>query len=515
MAAVSTPSGKVGFGSISAASSRRLAVERPSTAGGSGVGRRLTAAVLVALLLLSGLLLMGWGPADPGDRTLTQRWQSGEPAYVPNDAVISAAWWLPREPGGGVRADEPPAWTLAKRGARVGIDTLRRLGAPTQDWEPARVVSAWSIGLTWAMVVWIAWSLGGARAGWFAGLVALAVPGLAALGREPHPASLSVMASATAIAAAMWAVRPLRPAPGLGRQAIGWGLCGLAAGATALTAGAVGAWALVWPIGVAIGLSPGRIGHGLGMIASSLVAALIVLPWALTIAVVDPALVARWWSGELAGLSGAGGHWPWLGGASAAVEVMGWAALVTVPWTAWVLVALAQPFSTSSQAIRGRLMVAWAGLLGVAVGLMLVPGALSVRLALALAPMAVLLGMTFDGYVGESAEGRLPRLWRWGALAHGLLLPTASAGLLVYALFEPWLIQRGVLTEAWFRPLPAWRWWVTGGLLLTLAVIALVEAWAGRVRRAVLLWVCWVVAGLAGCLPAAAGRSVMVFMYPP
>ncbi|MEM6756305.1 MAG: hypothetical protein AAF586_03990 [Planctomycetota bacterium] len=492
-----------------------MAAERPSGAGGGRVGRRFTAALLALLLLLAGLLLMGWGPSDPGERELTQRWRSGTPVYVPRDAAVDAAWWLPRTPGGGVRADEPPAWTLAERGARAVVSRLDRLGVPARGWEPARVVSAWSIGLTWAMVMWIGWSLGGARAGWFAGLVALAVPGLAALGREPHPASLAVVASVSSIAAAMWAIRPMRPAPGVGRQAIGWGLCGLAAGLSVLTAGVVGAWAVAWPIGVAIVLSPGRIGHTLGMIAASLVTALIVLPWALTIAVVDPSLVGRWWSGELAGLSEAGAAWPWRAGMATALEAGGWVALLTLPWTVWVVVSLAQPFSTSSNAARGRLMVAWAGLLGVWLGLLVAPGAVSIRLALALPAMAVLLGMTFDGYVSESEEGRLPRLWRGGAWVHGLLLPAASVGLLAYALIEPWLVQRGVLTEAWLRPLPVWRWWVTGGLLLTLAIIAMVEAWAGRVRRAVLLWVCWVVAGLAGCLPAAAGRTAMVFMYPP
>ncbi|MEM9251615.1 MAG: hypothetical protein AAGB29_04625 [Planctomycetota bacterium] len=472
------------------------------------------AAAVVALLVLSGLLLLGWGGSGVDDPARTPGWDLGEASYVPDDSVIAAAWWLPRDATGGVRADEPPAWTLAKSGAGVAMRWLASYGVPTGDWEAARLVSSWSIGLTWATAMWIGWSLGGARSGWFAGLIALALPGLAALGRAPHPASLTVLATACATASAMWAVRPMRPAPGLGRQALGWALCGLSGGVAVLAGGVLGAWAVAWAVGVAIALSPGRIGHGLGMIAAGLVAALIALPWTLTIAVVDPALVTRWWSGELAGLTALGGDWPWHDAASWATGVLRWAALLTLPWTVWAAVALVQPFSTSSGAVRGRLLVMVAVLLGLWGGLVLLPGAVSIRLALTLTPLAVLLGMTFDRYVAESEEGRLPRLWRVGALAHGLLLPAASVGLMAYALSEPWLAQRDLITEAWLRPMPLWRWWVTGGLLLTVAVVALVEAWAGRVRRAVLLWVCWVVSALAGCLPAAAGRSVMVFMYP-
>jgi len=472
----------------------------------------LTAGLVAVVLMLSGIVLMGWGPADPGDRALTQRWQRGEASYVSGEGVVSAAWWLPREAGGGVRADEPASWTAAVRLAESGIELLKGWGVPTAGWEGARLVSAWSIGLTWAMVMWVGWSLCGARAGWLSGLVGLALPGLAALGRESHPASLWVVATAAAVAGGMWAVRPMRPAAGVGRQAAGWGLCGFAGGVAVLTGGAMGAWAVLWPMAMAIGLSPGRVGHALGLVASVMLGTLMVLPWALTMSMADPGVVERWWSGELAGLTAAGRGG--VSGIGLEARWLWWLLLVTLPWVVWVAVSLVQPFSTSSKVVRGRLMVAWAGLLGTWAGLLLAPGAESLRLSVSLMWVAVLLGATLDLYVGESLGGRLPRLWRWGALGHGLLLPAVSVGLLVYGLSERWLVGRGLVAGPVFEEVAAWRWWTTGGLMLTVAVMALAEAWVGRVRRAALLWVCWVVVGMAGCLPAAAGRAVMVFMYP-
>jgi hypothetical protein len=271
-------------------------------------------------------------------------------------------------------------------------------------------------------------------------------------------------------------------------------------------------WAVALPTLIAIGLSPGRMSHLLGWVAAGMVSALLALPWALTMAMVDGSVVRRWWSGELAGLTRTGA-WGVSGLGVEAVWV-GWLALVTLPWTLWVVVSLVQPFSASSRVMRGRLMVAWASLLGSWAGLLLLPGAASVRLAGSLVWVAVLLGATFDRYVGESEESRLPRLWRIGLWGHGLALPVASVVLVMWGLTERGLVSQGLLSGAVFGEVAAWRWWTTGGLLMLVAVMAMAEAWAGRVRRAALLWVCWVVVGMAGTLPAAAGRGVMVFMYP-
>lgn len=469
------------------------------------------------VLVAAGLMLLrpepGAATLNPAPTPLTDRWLKPGPPAVAEGSVVDAAWWLPRD-SHGVRVDEPPAWTMAKTIAEFAIGGLDRAGLPVSGFSAPHAVTAWCIGWTWAMVMWWAWSLSGPRAGWLAGLIALALPGFAALGREAHPAALWVGASAAASAAGIWAIRPMRPSPGLTRQAAGWVLCGLATGFACLTAGALGLAVVAWPLAVAIVLSPGRLSHGLGMAAAALVAALLVLPWVLTMSTVDPAAVARWWTGELAGLTDGAvpmGQW----GSVRAISGMSWAALITLPWVAWVVVAWIQPFSTSSGVARGRLLVAWATVVGLGAAFVLLPAAESLRWAGWLAGVAVMLGVTFDRMFGEVEEGRRPRMWRLGSAVHGLALPIASVALLTLGLAEAWLVQRGWLVGRVFTEVGAWRWWVTGSLLIVLSVVALLEAWALSPRRAVLLWVCWVVVAMVGVLPAISGRPAIVFMYPP
>ncbi|MEM1213419.1 MAG: hypothetical protein AAGI68_14120 [Planctomycetota bacterium] len=403
-----------------------------------------------------------------------------------------------------------------------------------------RLVGVVAALLVVASAYWAGLSVGGLLTAGLSGLIAAAMPALVWRSVTVGPGVVVAAWVGLAVASALWASRPLRPTPALGRQALGWLLCGSALGAAVLSAGPRAALLVVVPLFLMIVLVPGRVGHMLGLLAALCVATLCVTPWALEVHQQDPLVWESWvselrpegWSwvsDQLAGLLGteptgvaedAQGT-AWLAGWG---WRMGWAAVLLGLWVLWLPAGVAQAFSTSSSAKRAaglndltervaplavarrRMLLGWLWtastltlVLGFPVGELAESRAFGparegvVAVLPLVASMAVLLGATFRQFHDLSAEGRHARLWRWtrwgssaGVVGLSVVLPLACWR-------QDDLIAWGWLDRPWVEPMH-WAYAAGGGVaMLAVAVGAARFAQGHHPARAVGGWCLWVV----------------------
>ncbi len=356
----------------------------------------------------------------------------------------------------------------------------------------ARLVSVGLALLTVASVFWAGYSIGTLKTGLFAALVCLANPVFlydARLGTGDAAQLGFVM---FAIAAALWAIRPLRPSAPVIRQGIGWGLCGLSIGLAVLCAGPIAAaWTLA-PILLILLLCPHRISHALGLIAALLLAGLMLIPWAVHVHEMDPQAWSGFFDPFVHGHP-ADDYWAHAeyGGR---VTVLLLAA--AMPWTLWLVAALLQPFSTSSTGARSRMFLGWGWFVIVGVLVLLTPptgpGVSDVLILLPV--MAVLTGQLFRQLSDLSSEGRHARLWRalrWPQLgmffAVSLALP---AGLM----FQDAMATHGFLPNPMVAPMH-WTYWAgAAAVLLLLTGLSLRFAVEQHPGRTLIVWAAWVLA---------------------
>ncbi|MEM6553592.1 MAG: hypothetical protein AAF750_15860 [Planctomycetota bacterium] len=391
-----------------------------------------------------------------------------------------------------------------------------------------------------ASAFWAGLSVGGLLTAGLSGLIAGAMPALVWRSVTIGPGVVVAAWVGLSLASALWASRPLRPTPALGRQAVGWLVCGGALGAAVLSAGPRAALLVVVPLFLMIVLVPGRVGHTLGLLAALCVATLCVTPWALEVHQQDPAVWESWVMGlrpegwdwvreRLAAVTGTqpagtvaaeGTELAWLEGWGWRA---GWAAVLLGLWVLWLPAGAAQAFSTSSRRTLGvggegdlraspmavarrRMLLGWlwtvstlALVLGFPVGEGVVAG-----LPLVTA-VSVLLGATFRQFHDLSAEGRHARLWRWTRW-------TPSAGLVVLSVALPlacWrqdeLLEWGWLDRAWVEPMH-WAYAAGGGVaMLAVSVGAARFAQGHHPARAVGGLCLWVVLTTALAWPVVVG----------
>ena len=377
---------------------------------------------------------------------------------------------------------------------RLALDTM---ATPTADVDDlVAVVRRVSVGmalLTVAAVFWCGFSLGGQRAGALAALVLASNPWFIFHARLATPAIFHCGWAMLSVAAALWAIRPLKPSATPERQLIGWLICGLALGATTLTAGSLAAITVVVPILLLLLLCENRVGHLMGLLAAMFMGVLAVLPWVLYAHDQVPDIWEHW----LANISLGSGQ----AQASAWAEVGRRAAILALavaPWTVWYIAAAAQPFSTSSKGQRIRLLLGGVWFFAVALALLAMPeGGRPSHVLPALAPAAVLLGQLFSYYADRASTGRYVRLWRWLRWPHLLLLIAASVGV-------PMLL----FTGDWMELPATWRQWpadanewivvtIVAVPLLVLVALSARWAWKHYPAKALILWALWSVAVMA------------------
>ncbi len=404
----------------------------------------------------------------------------------------SPEYWLPQH-AGLVSTETPPAalWT------HVISFRLAQLTTPEPTPEDrllwARGASVLAGVLALAAVFWAGHSLAGSPGAGIAGLLCVASPLYLWHARQATPTMLYLAGWTLAIAAALWALRPLRPAPSAARQATGWILCGLA---TALAVLAVGPGAFLsvgLPILLFVFLCPNRISHLLGWFTALLIACLFLTPWAIftikqtresvldDISIFIPA------------------HWASL----RQLAAIGWERALYVPlslgpWFLWIAGAVAQPFSASAAGVRVRMFLGWSAF---AVAILVTLGAHELEwwscLAVCVPASALLLAQLMTHYSDLAEVGRYPRSWRLIVWPHAILLTLAPLGV-AWALFTPDILAQPI--EPWSPTDPGIAIAIAvSGLLL--AMVAARYATLDDPRKAMTAWALVICVIMLGVIP--------------
>jgi 4-amino-4-deoxy-L-arabinose transferase-like glycosyltransferase len=354
---------------------------------------------------------------------------------------------------------------------------------------------------------WAGLSIGGLRAALLAALTAASLPLVVVESRLAGAPIATAAFVMLAIASALWAVRPLRSNPGVVRQVIGWSTCGLSLAMAALILGPGAIPVTLLPILVILLMSPGRVGHLLGLLAAVCLAALSIVPWAAFVHDADPE-TWRWW----------GWAWInttyWLDGEAAPLGVtlgkrLATLTVATLPWTLWLLASVMQPFSASSGGSRRRLFVGWGWWLTLTVLYLAAPAVgAAVYLLIALPAAGVMLGLVFDQFAEQCDAGRYPRIWRFVRWPQMLLLLAASLLAGVLLLGQDWLIRHRFLTEPMLADL-GWPYGLGAVIvLLSLTGLSISTAIQQRPQRTHIYTALWAIA-LMGMMALPVTRGAM------
>ncbi len=351
----------------------------------------------------------------------------------------------------------------------------------------ARLVSVAVALLSVAGVYWAGLSVGGMAAGLFGALVYAANPVFvyyARLGSDSIHQAAWVLLS---VASALWAIRPLKPASGVVRQAIGWGCCGLALGVATLTVGPKALPEVCVPVLLVLVLCPSRINHVMGLLAALLIGLLMILPWAGHVQGQVPE-IWNTWLGQLLPWKGSHG----MGVSSQTGRQLGVAMLVLLPWTPWLIGAVVQPLSASSEGLRGRLWLGLVWFVSVCIMCLLWFNAEQIQDMLMMGPpFAVLIGQLFKQYTDLAAQGRFARFWRWLRWPHVALLLAASVVIPALLNAQLALVRRGTLGQ---QITASVSWTIAAGMgVVLLLTIGLSIRWALKQHpdRALVSWAGW------------------------
>jgi hypothetical protein len=298
-----------------------------------------------------------------------------------------------------------------------------------------------------------------------------------------------VALTALGIAGGLWAIRPLKSAPSVERQFIGWLTCGVALGLAMLVGGASGALLVVLPVLALLATCPGRISHALGLLAAVVIGVLMVMPWAVH---VYEAVDSPWldWRHEFVWNRGMGAG----GFLMELARAVGWLIAALLPWSIWLVSAATQPISSSSRGTRSAMVLAWVLVVVSLVAMALIPQARGSDDLLLLTPAAaVLIGALFDLYKELAGMGKFPRSWRWCRLVMLAVMGALSIGLPLAMLFQDRLVSGGYLEGPLFVQTD---WWTTAAVMVVLlGIVGLTVRWTWRhyPARALVGWAMWMV----------------------
>ncbi|MAX23721.1 MAG: hypothetical protein CMJ19_04380 [Phycisphaeraceae bacterium] len=451
--------------------------------------------LLFVLLLLTCLpiLLINLGQPDvvnPSEASYLlrslQTWQRYD--ILSDQRGFSLECLIPHE-NGEPALSEPPGLTWTHMVWLMSMDPLHI--TPGQLTLRARFCSVFFAMIAIICVYWAGYSLGRHRTAMLSMLVFAANPVFIYYARTATPAMIQAGWGMLAIATSLWAIRPLRPMPSTERQFIGWIICGIALGAATLTAGPITLATIVAPIFLLILLCPDRVSHLIGLLASLLIALLLVVPW-LMYAHEHNQQVWEHWLASIISVKQLEPGFLW----EQSIKRGGWLVLAFAPWLMWILAVIAQPFSRSTKGMRRiSLWLASSWSLGVILLVLPMPTPTKLsELVLLLPPVCLAVGQLFN-HLGDLCKGdHAPRTWRW------LRWPQACV-FLALSLIVPWclanqqaMVQAGFLPASLAMAIPGK---IIGALLLCLIglwILSLPGVINHRPARALVCWSLWCIA---------------------
>ena len=356
-----------------------------------------------------------------------------------------------------------------------------------------RLLAAMMALITVVAVFWAGYSIGGTKTAVFATLICIANPIFIYHARVASNAMLHSGWAMMSIAAALWAIRPLRPTPSVERQFIGWVTCGLMFGLAMLTSGFITIGTVAAPILLILIMCPHRISHLLGLLAALLIALLMCLPWAIY-AYDNDANVTTIWFNQMIPAEPVTLEAMW-GQATARGIVL---LIALAPWTLWLIGAIVQPFSTAqSSSTRMRLFIGLGWLAFVSLLLLTAPRTGQLKdLLPALPVFAVAVGQLFSYYDNRAAEGRFIRFWRflrWPQLAIVMFL-SITVPICLYR--QELLIEQGWIDQVISRNIGLTLAIALGSVMLILSALSMRWAMKHFPGRALACWSFWTVAML-------------------
>lgn len=360
----------------------------------------------------------------------------------------------------------------------------------------ARLASVALAMLTLMATYWAGMSVSGSRVALLATLAAGTTLLAIDQSRSANIDSVFTATVTLAIAAGLWAMRPLKPINWVGRRVSGWLIAGLALTAAILTRGPAAFVFVLPPLIAAIVLTPlRRLGNILGLAFALALGVAASAPWYLYVA---EKLGPKAWESIQMQLR-----------PPDELLVVSWShsrsLLLLWPWSIWLIGAVFQPFVRATGPQRRQLLIAWFWF----VLLFVLTSGLSARQTHWLLPLipaaGLMVGQLWGYHIQLAVERQLDpgvNVLRW---PHWVVLMFLSIFGPLFIAMQGELISRGLLDKI---QLPQIHWGVAAGLGAVLTLITLLGArWHYQWQPRYAMWatVGWMLVASTFCFHSYAG----------
>lgn len=404
-------------------------------------------------------------PLGPADATQTE---TG--AVTEAGALADPEAWLIPSWNGRDRVNKPPMLVWLNLLAWSDLDP--RTATTDQLTHRARLVGVALAALALMCVFWAGLSLGDLRVATVATVVCGTCFAFTITVREATYDTHLLGWVTLAVAAGLWAMRPMKPANPVARRVIGWLICGIALFAAAMTKGPP--LALMWVLGplvAAIVIIPRRrLGNAFGLLFATCVGMSLTAPWYLYVMHAMGGEAMGIWSTE------------WQSDRPESDPIWYYTAMIlwVLPWTIWLIGALFQPFLRARGERRRQLLVAWLWLV-VMIVLLSTHEAKKVRYILPAFPaVGLMIGQLWAWHAQLASEGRMDpgvNVLRW---PHWIGQIVVAVALPAFWITQDRWVDAGHLDQILLWTHSTWSILGLGAGLLFFAVIGLWWHWRWR-----------------------------------